>query len=103
MVLKSLKPRIAACGGRLTLKPAAARERLRGRPWARIRSRIMSRDPLCVACLRVDRVRATAEVDHIVPVEKGGSDDDSNLQGLCHGCHAEKTASEQRARFVTAA
>jgi len=38
-------------------------------------------------------------IDHIVPREQGGSNDESNLQSLCNEpCHAEKTAAEARAR-----
>lgn len=38
------------------------------------------------------------EWDHIVPLSEGGADHESNLQGLCHSCHVEKTAEEQRRR-----
>jgi 5-methylcytosine-specific restriction protein A len=35
------------------------------------------------------------EVDHIVPVARGGALLDwDNLQSMCHGCHSRKTASE---------
>lgn len=37
----------------------------------------------------------TFEVDHINPISKGGHPfDERNLQTLCEGCHAEKTARE---------
>lgn len=39
--------------------------------------------------------RAT-EVDHITPLFRGGTNDDRNMQSLCHACHATKTASERR-------
>ncbi len=97
--LTALKPRTAALGKRLSDAPVQVRERLRGRPWSRIRQVILLRDPLCLACLRNGVTIASVEVDHIVPIEKGGSDDDSNLQGLCHDCHTAKTADEQRVRF----
>lgn len=55
-----------------------------------IRARILSRDPLCAECL--PRIKASEEVDHIVPLHKGGTDDDDNLRGLCREHHAQKTA-----------
>lgn len=38
------------------------------------------------------RVTAAVEVDHVVPLSKGGADDDDNRQGLCVPCHQAKTA-----------
>lgn len=35
------------------------------------------------------------EVDHVVPVAEGGSDDLENLSTLCLRCHAEKTAAQR--------
>lgn len=32
------------------------------------------------------------EVDHIIPLEQGGTNDLANLQGLCTSCHIYKTA-----------
>ena len=32
-----------------------------------------------------------SHVDHIMPKEKGGSDDDSNLQAINAECHKRKT------------
>ena len=66
-----------------------------GRQWRKTRERILSRDPLCVNPFGIEQhVVFSADVDHIVPREQGGSDDDSNLQGLCHSCHSRKTAIE---------
>ena len=36
----------------------------------------------------------TYEIDHIVPLYKGGSNTTSNLQALCRNCHGKKTLSE---------
>ena len=60
-----------------------------------LRARTLRANPLCVTCQRKGRLTAAAEVDHITPLHKGGTDDSSNLQGLCHPCHADKTAAEQ--------
>ena len=34
------------------------------------------------------------DVDHIIALENGGTDDDSNLQILCDWCHKPKTAAD---------
>jgi hypothetical protein len=34
------------------------------------------------------------EIDHIIPLELGGADDDTNLQALCHTHHKEKTRAD---------
>ena len=69
-----------------------------GHAWGKIRKRILRRDPLCVYCKAKGRVSASVEVDHIVPLAQGGTDDDENLCGTCHSCHAEKSARERGAR-----
>lgn len=55
--------------------------------WAATRRRILARDRTCRIC----GVLPAVEVDHIVP---GGSESDSNLQGLDAACHAQKTSRE---------
>ena len=37
------------------------------------------------------------ECDHIVPIELGGADDESNTQALCPDCHKSKTREDIRA------
>ena len=60
-----------------------------------IRARVLADCPLCLKCAETGKIKAASEVDHILPLHKGGTDDDGNLQALCHDCHAEKTATEQ--------
>jgi ATP adenylyltransferase len=43
----------------------------------------------CEAC-GVSGDERALEVDHIIPRNKGGSDDPSNLQALCYRCNAQK-------------
>ena len=72
----------------------ANQERTRGRTWERIRQRVLDADPLCRMCDAAGLVTAAQEVDHIVPLHRGGTDDPDNLQGLCKPCHAIKTAED---------
>lgn len=62
------------------------------RRWQRVRQRYLVQHPLCVACLATGRVVPATDVDHIQPRRRGGSDDEHNLQALCHSCHSAKTA-----------
>lgn len=66
-----------------------------GRPWRRLRDQILRRDCyLCQPCRRNGHVTEAAEVDHIVNVARGGTDDPSNLESTCHECHVAKTLVE---------
>lgn len=38
------------------------------------------------------------EIDHALPLRDGGRDARANVQPLCHGCHATKTAAENADR-----
>ena len=40
------------------------------------------------------RVRPATEVDHILPLADGGTDDLGNLQAINRECHARKTVAE---------
>lgn len=58
-------------------------------------ARIKARDGYqCQMCGAV-RIPEDLEIDHIVPVCRGGGDEDSNLQSLCKSpCHELKTAKD---------
>lgn len=80
------------------MRKAWAKERehrtLTGRPWRRLRDQILIRDCYtCQACRRVDA--NGMEVDHKVPLSKGGTDDPDNLQCLCVECHERKSSAER--------
>jgi len=57
---------------------------------------VLHRCPLCADPFgeHGDRVVAATEVDHIVPLRAGGTNDAENLQALCKSCHSRKTAIE---------
>ena len=70
-----------------------------GKSWYKLRQRILERDNyLCQSCLMQGRYVTATDVDHIVPIAHGGTDDESNLQSLCHECHKVKTAKERLRR-----
>lgn len=51
-----------------------------------LREKIFSRDKLCLKCGSKDKLT----IDHIRPISRGGSNDESNLQTLCRDCNVEK-------------
>ena len=57
--------------------------------WRKRRLMHLRAHPLCAECGRV-----ATDVDHIVPLARGGTGADDNLQSLCHGCHSRKTNRE---------
>ena len=69
------------------------------------RRAVMQRDKYtCAGC---GLIRMDHEVDHVVPLEQGGSNDLENLQLLCawfdvngvkQGCHAAKSKAEAAER-----
>ncbi len=61
--------------------------------WAHTRRRILARDKgVCYVC----HLPKATHVDHIVPVSRGGTDDDMNLASICVDCHQIKTSKEAR-------
>lgn len=89
-------------GSHAKTKPKASRwdkktvvRQLTGRPWRRIRDRILARDKyLCQRCLSLGLLTPASEVDHITPIHLGEDNQDHNLQSLCSPCHKAKTATE---------
>lgn len=79
---------------RYDAKRAGAAHRNYGPGWRKTRERILTRDPFCrwPGC-----TSRTTDVDHVIAKIKGGSDDDSNLQGLCGHHHRVKTVKEDGA------
>jgi 5-methylcytosine-specific restriction protein A len=64
--------------------------------WRKLRALKLATDPLCAECERKGDVTAAAEVDHILPMSRGGERLDwANLQSLCKQCHSRKTMREQ--------
>lgn len=101
--LTTLKPRVQMAESRNLASPGEANgtpadtwgSGRGGRPWRRIRDAILLRDKY--TCQSCGHIGTDLEVDHIVNVAQGGSDDECNLQALCIPCHKAKTATESNA------
>jgi 5-methylcytosine-specific restriction protein A len=77
--------------------------RTRGSRWVAIRHAVLQRDGYrCVICRDNGKLVLGDEVDHIVPLECGGTDDMQNLRLLCHACHVDVT-NKQRGASVRVA
>ena len=47
----------------------------------------------CMYCKQL--LDASYEIDHIIPLYKGGNNDLNNLQALCRNCHGQKTINDK--------
>ncbi|MBG4255942.1 HNH endonuclease [Pseudomonas aeruginosa] len=68
--------------------------RIAGRKLQNRRLRVWSRNPCCAMCGKLCGFPGGFELDHKVPLFKGGEDSEENCQVLCSGpdgCHAKKT------------
>jgi len=66
--------------------------------WRKARKRFLKANPLCVECLKADKLVEAAVVDHIIP-HRGDKKifwDESNWQALCKSCHDRKTMTVDR-------
>ena len=72
-----------------------------------LRKRLLSANPLCVACQakKPPVVSAATQLDHIKAIVNGGDarPDDDGYQGLCDACHSTKSRADMgyapRAQF----
>ncbi len=94
MKLKRLQSRLDAITPKKPRPPKNWGTGRGGRPWRRLKEKIQLRDNW--TCQHCRRVTAQLELDHIVNVAQGGTDDESNLQSLCPPCHKDKTLKESR-------
>jgi hypothetical protein len=101
MKLQTLKTTLAKLNGNRfkTLEAkAGTTERIRGRAWMETRQKIaLAHGYRCVDCGLIWRSHID-QIDHTVPLERGGSNDESNLNPLCNECHKVKTLSERGER-----
>lgn len=99
MALKMLKPRLAVLNTnrvKVLDTKAGATERMRGRAWMKERQTALVAG--LFACVDCGRVSSKNEVDHEIPLEQGGKNEQSNYRVRCVECHRSKTDAENRAR-----
>jgi 5-methylcytosine-specific restriction endonuclease McrA len=62
---------------------------------------VLARHPLCLTCLKYDRLTPATHADHVVPLPRPnwweGDWSLENGQGMCRRHHGQKTKREQRA------
>jgi 5-methylcytosine-specific restriction protein A len=63
--------------------------------WRTLRREVLERDPDCRLRFPGCTGRST-EVDHVIGIDAGGSNDPANLRGVCHHCHRLKTQQESK-------
>jgi hypothetical protein len=109
LVLRKLPLSALVDAGWITIRPDKAPEK--GRDWAtryipdKTRKAVFDRaGEQCVSCGSY----ADLEIDHIVPVSKGGTSDAANLQALCRRCnrrkhnqYAEQSATQKRGSVLS--
>lgn len=62
------------------------------KPWREARAAQLRREPYCCICAKINIQRRASEVDHIVPVVRGGAPfHPSNLRSMCKTHHSQKT------------
>lgn len=79
------------------VKPHPERKPIKRKPIKpSLRFEILKRDNYrCQMCGVTAKDGAALEIDHIMPVSKGGTNDAGNLQVLCRDCNAGKSDSWQ--------
>jgi 5-methylcytosine-specific restriction protein A len=96
--LRTLKPRLEKNNSN-GVKLGSGSKRVKGSSWIAIKKWFQLHNPrICAECERQGLVGNGDELDHIIPLWSGGTNDADNLQWLCSSHHKEKTSLEQDAR-----
>jgi 5-methylcytosine-specific restriction protein A len=99
-------PRLRTLGTKLQINKTSQQRmsnglaRVKGSSWIAIKKSFELHNPrLCAECDREGLVGNGDELDHIMPLWAGGTNDPSNLQWLCKEHHKAKTNKEAEVRL----
>jgi hypothetical protein len=87
------KSRCKAHGGGAWARTSQAAKGRYDTHWREVRARVLKEEPTCREC-----GAPSSDVDHIIAAADGGTDERSNLRGLCRDCDRKHTAAQNRAR-----
>lgn len=79
--LPTLKPRLQTLKTSQPISNVTANKRNRGRSWRKLRLEVLLRDKY--TCQHCGLVSISLEVDHTIPLSKGGLHVESNLRCAC--------------------
>lgn len=66
-------------------------KRQTGYGWMKKREAVLRLSPICYICKAKGKLTLATEVDHVIALINGGTNDMENLKGACQPCHQEKT------------
>ncbi len=72
-------------------RPSASK-RGYGHKWRQLRAKVLRLEPNCRVCRMEGRLVPAQEVDHVVPLAHGGTNELANLAPICGQHHRSKTA-----------
>lgn len=99
--LQTLAPRVSESGKRLSVSTTKD-VRMSGSALQKRRLKLWTENPHCKRCGKLTQYPYGFELDHEVPLHKGGSDTEDNCQILCvdedgvDGCHSIKTREDMK-------
>lgn len=99
--MKTLKPKLKSLDTakiKTLQAKAGTTPREQGRSWMVKRQAVALQYGYRCANCKCVWVSSLDQIDHIIPLEQGGSNDISNCQPLCNDCHLAKTKEEAKTR-----
>jgi 5-methylcytosine-specific restriction protein A len=106
MKLRTVKSTLQRVNASPGYPPTQSDKRMAGSRLQARRLRLWTAKPTCAICQRLTDYPGGFELDHIIRLDQGGADVESNCQVLCvwydhfgikQGCHVDKTNSEVKA------